>query len=66
MAPRTSSLFRRGCLLVSVALWFGMADASARADALYTITNLGTLPGQSSSVATSINNSGQVVGISVS
>jgi hypothetical protein len=34
------------------------------ADPLYTITDLGTLPGQTSSVATWINSQGQVVGIS--
>jgi uncharacterized membrane protein len=41
-----------------------LTGRNARADALYTITNLGTLSGQSSSVATSINDQGQVVGIS--
>jgi uncharacterized membrane protein len=38
--------------------------SSVRADGIYSITDLGTLSGQSSSVATSINNQGQVVGIS--
>ncbi len=48
------------------AIVLGMASAGgiARADGIYSITGLGTLSGQSSSVATSINNSGQVVGIS--
>jgi uncharacterized membrane protein len=49
-------------------LFFGtitcLAVPAVRADALYTITDLGTLSGQSSSVATSINNLGRVVGIS--
>jgi len=49
---------------VVLAAMLGLAGAEARADALYGITDLGTLSGQSSSVATSINNSGQVVGIS--
>jgi uncharacterized membrane protein len=40
------------------------AGSSVRADGIYSITDLGTLSGQSSSVATSINNLGQVVGIS--
>ena len=61
---------RTTCSTVWRMLWaasfVGMAaaGASARANALYTITGLGTLSGQSSSVATSINNAGQVVGIS--
>jgi len=49
---------------VFVAAMLSLAGAQARADALYGITDLGTLSGQSSSVATSINNNGQVVGIS--
>ena len=55
-----------GRLLLCGTLWLGVAlvASSARADALYSITGLGTLSGQSSSVATSINNAGQVVGIS--
>ena len=45
-------------------LVIGVAGTSARADAIYSIRDLGTLPGQTSSVATAINNQGQVVGIS--
>ena len=45
-------------------LLVGLAGSSAQADAIYSITDLGTLPGQTSSVATAINNQGQVVGIS--
>ena len=52
-----------GVLLV-ILVGLGLEGSEARADALYGITNLGTLFGQSSSVATSINNNGQVVGIS--
>ena len=61
---------RRSCLtgriLLCGILWLsvGPSPPSAHADPLYSITDLGTLSGQSSSVATSINNSGQVVGIS--
>lgn len=44
-------------LLVSSASW-------AVASPTYTITDLGTLPGQSASVATGINDQGQVVGVS--
>ena len=32
---------------------------------IYTITDLGTLPGTTMSVATAINNNGQVVGVSL-
>ena len=42
----------------------GLATPPALADPIYTISDLGTLNGQSSSVATAINNQGQVVGIS--
>jgi hypothetical protein len=41
-----------------------LASPEARPDAMYSITGLGTLNGQSSSVATGINSQGQVVGIS--
>jgi hypothetical protein len=51
-------------VFLTVVVSSGLGWSEARADALYSITNLGTLSGQSSSVATSINNSGQVVGIS--
>jgi probable HAF family extracellular repeat protein len=55
----------RGVLLIAIlGAAFVAAGADARADAMYTITGLGTLPGQSSSVAMGINNEGQVVGIS--
>ena len=64
MKPRPSRHFSPvslgACLLVLCCL----ASSPASADAIYTITDLGTLSGQSSSVATSINNLGQVVGIS--
>jgi uncharacterized membrane protein len=45
-------------------LGLSLQATESRGDALYGITDLGTLSGQSSSVATSINNNGQVVGIS--
>jgi len=41
-----------------------LGGTTAYAEPIYSITDLGTLPGQTSSVATSINNQGQVVGIS--
>ena len=40
------------------------ASPAAKADPIYTITDLGTLPGTTMSVATAINNNGQVVGVS--
>jgi hypothetical protein len=52
-----------GVFLTAMAA-MGLAGAEARADGLYRITDLGALSGQSSSVATGINNNGQVVGIS--
>ena len=55
-----------GRLLLCGTLWLSidLVAPRVRADALYSITDLGTLSGQTSSVATSINNSGQVAGIS--
>jgi probable HAF family extracellular repeat protein len=64
MSPRTPRLSLHSLGLWPLALITGFAGSAARADALYTIADLGTLSGQSSSVATSINNQGQVVGIS--
>jgi uncharacterized membrane protein len=64
MSPRTARLSLHSLALWPLVLITGFAGSAARADALYTITDLGTLSGQSSSVATSINNAGQVVGIS--
>jgi probable HAF family extracellular repeat protein len=51
------------------AVLFGLALAGSlpdivRADALYTITGLGTLPGTTQSIATGINASGQITGVS--
>jgi len=54
-----------GCgVLLTVMMGLGLGGTETRADALYGITDLGTLSGQPSSVATGINNNGQVVGIS--
>ncbi len=64
MNSRTTRSINRPMLWAVVVLSMVTAEPSARADGIYTITGLGTLPSQSSSVATSINNSGQVVGIS--
>ncbi len=64
MLPRTVRLTRCSILICTVMCLVVVATSGARADALYTITDLGTLSGQSSSAATSINNQGQVVGIS--
>ena len=64
MSPRKPPSFRRPLLSGALCIFGVIAASSAQADGLYSITGLGTLQGQSSSVATSINNSGQVVGIS--
>ena len=63
MKPRPSRRFcpvlLNACLLVSCCL----AGTPAWADPLYTITDLGTLPGTTQSLATGINASGQVTGV---
>jgi probable HAF family extracellular repeat protein len=64
MTSRTTRLSRRSLGLMMFLLAAGLGGPSAFADPLYTIKDLGTLPGQTSSVATAINNQGQVVGIS--
>jgi probable HAF family extracellular repeat protein len=64
MTPRTTRLSRCSPCLWLFLLAGALSARSAFADPLYTITDLGTLPGQTSSVATGINNQGQVVGIS--
>jgi hypothetical protein len=64
MRLRRTRSFRPPLLCGALWLTIALAASSARADGIYSITGLGTLSGQSSSVATSINNSGQVVGIS--
>lgn len=51
-----------GTVLALVPL--GVAERHAVADPIYTITNLGTLPGTTQSIATGINASGQVTGVS--
>jgi uncharacterized membrane protein len=64
MTQRTSRWTSRALLCGALFVMAGLAGPTARADGIYSITDLGTLSGQSSSVATSINNQGQVVGIS--
>jgi uncharacterized membrane protein len=64
MKSRRTAFGGSGIFLMAVMMGLGLRVSEARADALYGITDLGTLSGQSSSVATGINNSGQVVGIS--
>ena len=64
MIPRLSRLSCRLLVLWASALIAAISGSDALADGLYTITDLGTLSGQSSSVATAINNQGQVVGMS--
>jgi hypothetical protein len=64
MKSRTTRSINPPMLWAVVILSMATAGGSVRADGIYSITGLGTLSGQSSSVATSINNSGQVVGIS--
>ena len=56
--------FARWGVFLAIMVGLGLEGSAACADPLYGITDLGTLSGQSSSVATSINNNGQVVGIS--
>jgi uncharacterized membrane protein len=51
--------------LVFFVIW-ALHQGPAKADPLYTITDLGTLPGQTDSIATGINGQGQVVGVSAS
>lgn len=62
--PRLAQWGRRIFSLSLLALATCVGGRQANADPLYTITDLGTLPGMNSSVATAINNNGQVVGIS--
>ena len=64
MTPRTTRMSRHSLAVWTFALLAGLSETRTKADPIYTITGLGTLSGQSSSVATSINNQGQVVGIS--
>ncbi len=64
MNSRVTCSIGRPTLWAVVVLALATSGRSASADGIYSITGLGTLSGQSSSVATSINNSGQVVGIS--
>ncbi len=64
MSPHKTHSIRRSLLCGTLWLTAALASSLAHADGIYSITGLGTLSGQSSSVATSINNSGQVVGIS--
>ncbi|APW63743.1 hypothetical protein [Paludisphaera borealis] len=55
---------RRVIAPLAFAALLTLAASEARAVPMYTIRDLGTLPDKSNSVATSINNQGQVVGIS--
>src|ERR1039457_3017228 len=64
MRQRTFCSIDRSVLCGTLFLGAALAGSSARADGIFSIPDLGTLSGQSSSVATSINNQGQVVGIS--
>jgi uncharacterized membrane protein len=64
MTPCTSCSFRRPLLFWLFTAMAGLAGSAAQADPLYSITDLGTLPGKTSSVATAISNQGQVAGIS--
>ena len=64
MSPRTNCLSRRSLCCAMFLLAGAFAAPPVHADPIYAITDLGTLNGQTSSVATSINNQGQVVGIS--
>ena len=64
MSPCTIRLSRFAFCLVMMVLAAGLTGPQALADPIYSITDLGTLNGQTSSVATGINSQGQVVGIS--
>ncbi len=58
-------LRRMHAVLLGLVL-LGSSGREAWADPLYTITDLGTLPGTTQSIATGINASGQVTGVSYS
>ena len=61
--PRRSGLAYKTCV---AAVWTALSLAADSAQAVtYTITDLGTLPGDTSSTADAINSSGQVVGNSL-
>lgn len=64
MTPPTCSVRspRRPLVFVLFVLVAAVCGPAAQADPLYTITDLGTLPGYTSSTATGLNNQGQVVG----
>jgi probable HAF family extracellular repeat protein len=59
-------VFRRYTIALGVLCLLFSGVGSASAVVLYTVTDLGTFPGDFSSQATAINNSGQVVGSSTS
>lgn len=50
-------------LVIFLTIWLGCATTAQADPFVFTITNLGTLPGGSYSSATSINDSGQIVGV---
>ena len=62
MGRWTRSLSAELLAVVTFAAWAGTAGASP----MYNIVDLGTLPGTTQSIATGINASGQVVGVSYS
>jgi len=64
VTPRANQSTCGSLFCGAIVLLVALAGTEALGDAIYSITDLGTLPGQTSSVATSINNQGQVVGIS--
>jgi probable HAF family extracellular repeat protein len=64
LLPRTARACHRSCTIGLVLLLVGSGGQPACAGPLYTITNLGTLPGTNSSVATAISANGLVAGIS--
>src|ERR1017187_8441589 len=63
-----SNIMTKRTYLVSTVVWFAIlifipfAASRAGAAAMYAVTDLGTMPGYSSSIATGINNRGQIVG----
>ena len=54
--PRTARSCRRLFVVGLFAMAACLGGRRAKADPIYTITDLGTLPGMNSSVATAINN----------
>lgn len=60
--PRTVGVCRRSSVVFVMTVAAVLIGREAKADALYTIQSLGTLPGAAASEAAGINDKGQIVG----